>query len=933
MPGRLAKSDSRTPGLTRDSYDVAIIGAGVVGCAIARSFAIRGWSTLVVEKAKDVLEGASKGNSAILHNGFDEQPDSAERKMVRAGCALYRRIHHRMKLPLVETGALVVAWSPEQVAKLDAIGDLARRNGITDVAVLGADELAECEPHLSKAAKGALAVPGEAIIDPWSAPLAYLRQALLHGGALVTEAAVHAIVRRPEGWRVVTAAGEFAAMLVVSAAGLFADHIETLRSGRPGFSIRPRKGQFLVFDKPAHDLVTAIILKVPTERTKGVLLTRTVFGNLLLGPTAEDQQSRTHAPCEETVLRQMLAEGISMLPALADETVSATFAGLRPATEHRDYVLAVEDKEQWITVAGVRSTGLSAALGLGEWAAENGSRLLGEGRAAPPDDDLDWPAMPKSQRLLATSVRAAGSLADRMSLRVGDRVGNQGGASRADPARHARGAQAADAGDDGPLPRIWLHGGSPMPGARALPGRAGLIAEPDVMIVGGGPAGLAAAQALAARGVDRVLVVEREAEVGGIPRICRHATFGLTDFLRPMSGPSYASRLRAMVDGSKICTGATVTAIAGDLQVSVSQGCGTEVVRPKRILLATGIRETPRAARLVSGDRPQNVLTTGAVQRLVQAGAELPFRAPVVIGTELVSFSAVLTLRHAGIKPVAMIESGPRIVARRPADLLTRYILRTARHDRAPSQPHQRVGIRRLEAGVRDGRRRRGRLQDHPLRRRDLFGRLCAGGLVARRPRRRAGWRHKGAGRRSMLAAGGSAHLCCRERAARGRDCRVVAPRGHGRGKRDRRRSPRHFGAACSSRSARLQRPHPVRDSLGDRGSRTAARASAHDDPDGPSGGRPNHHLGRWGGVVAIALRNVPPAPAHWPVPQPAGFVAGKYVGHRLRSGSGAALIGAVTPKTLRRLVNCMHLQTIERACLTARDSFIILGRSLGRSG
>jgi NADPH-dependent 2,4-dienoyl-CoA reductase/sulfur reductase-like enzyme len=204
-----------------------------------------------------------------------------------------------------------------------------------------------------------------------------------------------------------------------------------------------------------------------------------------------------------------------------------------------------------------------------------------------------------------------------------------------------------------------------------------LIIEPDVLIVGAGPAGLAAAAALAARGIDQVLVIEREPEAGGIPRICRHATFGLTDFLRPMSGPSYASRLRAMVDGSKILTGATVTAIGSDLEVSVSQGCGTEVVRPKRILLATGIRETPRAARLVSGDRPQNVLTTGALQRLVEAGAELPFRAPVVIGTELVSFSAVLTLRHAGIKPVAMIESGPRIVARRPADLLTRYILRT----------------------------------------------------------------------------------------------------------------------------------------------------------------------------------------------------------------------------------------------------------------
>jgi glycerol-3-phosphate dehydrogenase len=216
----------------------------------------------------------------------------------------------------------------------------------------------------------------------------------MHGASLATAAAVHAVVRRPDGWRLTTASGDFSAKLVVNAAGLFADQIESLRGAPPRFSIRPRKGQFLVFDKPAHDLVDAIILKAPTERTKGVLITRTVFGNLLVGPTAEDQQDRTRAPCEETVLRRVWAEGIAMLPALAEQTVTATFAGLRPATEHRDYVLGVDADARWIVAAGIRSTGLSAALGIGEWAAEKGSELLGEKRPAPPDDDLDWPVMP-----------------------------------------------------------------------------------------------------------------------------------------------------------------------------------------------------------------------------------------------------------------------------------------------------------------------------------------------------------------------------------------------------------------------------------------------------------------------------------------------------------------------------------------------------------
>jgi glycerol-3-phosphate dehydrogenase len=377
-----------------ESYDVAVIGAGVVGCAIARSFAIRGWSVLVVEKAADILEGASKGNSALLHTGYDEPEGSEELRILSSGFHLYRRIHHRMNLPLVETGALVVAWTPKQATMLDAICAHAHRNGTTDARVIGQTELRTREPNLSGAALGAVLIPGEAIIDPWSAPLGYLRQAILHGAELVTHAEVRALERRGDHWRLATAAGDFASRIVVNAAGLFGDRVEAQRGVEPGFTVTPRKGQFVVFDKPAAGLVNAIILKVPTERTKGILLTRTVFGNLLLGPTAEDQEDRVHATCDAPTLHSMIADGTNMLPALAGQTVTATFAGLRPATEHRDYVLKVDAPAGWITVGGIRSTGLSASLGLGEWAAEQGGRLLGEERPVPADDDLDWPRMP-----------------------------------------------------------------------------------------------------------------------------------------------------------------------------------------------------------------------------------------------------------------------------------------------------------------------------------------------------------------------------------------------------------------------------------------------------------------------------------------------------------------------------------------------------------
>jgi NADPH-dependent 2,4-dienoyl-CoA reductase/sulfur reductase-like enzyme len=201
------------------------------------------------------------------------------------------------------------------------------------------------------------------------------------------------------------------------------------------------------------------------------------------------------------------------------------------------------------------------------------------------------------------------------------------------------------------------------------------MATPRVLIVGAGPAGLAAAAALARRGIGGVTLVDREPEAGGIPRFCPHPTFGLADALRPMTGPAWVRRLARGAASADLRLGTSVTAIRADGSVLLTDSDGEGECTPGHLLIATGIREMPRAARLVSGDRPRHVLTTGALQRIVAAGAGLPFRRPVVVGSELVSFSAALTLRTHGAPPVAMIEAAARITARRPSDLFTRRIL------------------------------------------------------------------------------------------------------------------------------------------------------------------------------------------------------------------------------------------------------------------
>lgn len=190
--------------------------------------------------------------------------------------------------------------------------------------------------------------------------------------------------------------------------------------------------------------------------------------------------------------------------------------------------------------------------------------------------------------------------------------------------------------------------------------------EADVAIIGAGPSGLAAALELKARGVGRVIILEREAEAGGIPRHCGHRTFGLGEFGWPMSGPSYARRLvaKAKAANVELRTRATVLALQeGGVLALSDPDAGISQLKARRVLIATGVRETPRSVRLIGGSRPLGVLTTGALQNFIYVEKRAPFARPVIVGTELVSFSALLTCRHAGIAAQMMIEENDRPTA------------------------------------------------------------------------------------------------------------------------------------------------------------------------------------------------------------------------------------------------------------------------------
>ena len=281
----------RSRGMTAAERDVVVVGAGVVGTAIARALARHRLRVTLLEAGPDVGAGTSKANTALLHTGFDAKPGTIEARLVRRGCELLadyaaprrdpgRADRARCSSPGTTSSSPRCRGSPRRRA----------RTATHDLREVDADELREREPHLGPGARGALEVPGEAIVCPFTPPLAFATEAVLAGCELRRNARVTGLVHRDGGWEILLAGATgppLRTRFLVNAAGLRSDEVHRM-AGRDGFTVTPRRGELIVFDKLARPLVRHILLAVPTTTTKGVLVAPTVFGNVMLGPTADD---------------------------------------------------------------------------------------------------------------------------------------------------------------------------------------------------------------------------------------------------------------------------------------------------------------------------------------------------------------------------------------------------------------------------------------------------------------------------------------------------------------------------------------------------------------------------------------------------------------------------------------------------------------------
>jgi glycerol-3-phosphate dehydrogenase len=347
------------------TYDVAVVGAGIVGSAIARDLAGAALSVALVEARPDVGDGTSKANTAILHTGFDATPGTLESRLVARGYHLLGEYAEATGIPVERTGALLVAWNDEELAALPGLRRKAEDNGYHACELVDAGEVYALVPALGPGALGGLRVPGESIVCTWTTNLALATDAKRRGAAVLTGHRVESVTEGEQHTTLHTSRGDVQATWVVNAAGLGADLLDAAW-GHQRFTVTPRRGELFVFDKLARPLVPLIVLPVPSSRGKGVLVSPTIYGNVMLGPTAEDLTDRTATGTSEAGFEFLLTKGETLMPRLLEEEVTASYAGLRAAIDRSDYLIDVDPDRRYLLVGGIRSTGLTSWMAVAE---------------------------------------------------------------------------------------------------------------------------------------------------------------------------------------------------------------------------------------------------------------------------------------------------------------------------------------------------------------------------------------------------------------------------------------------------------------------------------------------------------------------------------------------------------------------------------------
>lgn len=689
-----------------ERFDIAIVGAGVAGACVARECARFKADVVVLEAGLDVAEGATRANSGIVHAGFDPVPGSAKARYNVEGSRLYPQWAFELGFPYKQNGSIVLAFTDGELEAVRALAQRGERNGVEGLRVIDAAELRELEPNVSPEAIGALLAPTGGICDPYKVAWHAAENAAANGVEFRFSSRVECIERSAEdgGYALALADGCCVhARAVVNAAGVHADELAACVSDA-GFSITPRRGDYRLMNTAAGAKFAHTMFQAPTEAGKGVLVSPTVHGNLLVGPNAVEQEGKDAVATQREGLDFIFDAARKTFPGLDPRTQIANFAGVRATGDTGDFVIGeAPDAPGFFNVACFDSPGLTSAPAVAVDMAPRIAAYVGAPRKESFDPVVKMPPLfsalddrgraaaiaadPRAGRLVCrckkiSEADVAAVLHTRIPVLCLDAVkwrteammgGCNGGFCVPEiakivacelgvspdelPKRLAGGMLAAAAPEQYCATARLDHAAREQAEASQDSARAAY----DVAVIGGGAAGIAAAASAAREGAS-VLVIDREPDQGGILKQCIHNGFGLHRFGEELTGPEYASRELAGLHGLSVDVAAEASVLGfgradGEaLRVAYVDPLGSHEVRAGAVVLATGSRERAVGALDVAGERPAGVYSAGSAQNLMNLQGCLSGKEAVILGSGDIGLIMARRLAFAGARVVGVFE-------------------------------------------------------------------------------------------------------------------------------------------------------------------------------------------------------------------------------------------------------------------------------------
>lgn len=353
-------------------YDVIVIGGGVTGCAILRQLSKYNLKIALLEKEEDVCSGTSKANSAIVHAGYDAKTGSLKAKFNVRGNVLIKELSKQLNFAYRSNGSMVLCFDENDYPKLEELYNRGIANGVPDMEIIDGNRAREIEPHLSTSVKYALLAKTGGIVCPFDMNIAFAENAIENGAEIILNTKVKSIVKE-DGYYLIN--GQYKSKCVVNAAGVYGDKLHNLVC-KEKTKITPRKGDYCLFDSEVGNLVSHTIFQLPTSFGKGVLVTPTVHGNLLVGPSATDIEDKEATNTSKEDLEYILKHAKLSVDSLPTNKIITSFTGLRAAPEGKDFIVQ-ESEDNFFDAIGIESPGLTSAPAIGEYVGDLVANKLG----------------------------------------------------------------------------------------------------------------------------------------------------------------------------------------------------------------------------------------------------------------------------------------------------------------------------------------------------------------------------------------------------------------------------------------------------------------------------------------------------------------------------------------------------------------------------